>query len=63
MVEIDNETGQVHLIRYLAVDDCGKMINPMIVDGQVHGGVAQGVGQALWEQAVYDDDGQLLPGR
>jgi len=49
-------------VRYIAVDDVGKKINPMIVDGQLHGGIAQGVGQALWEQAIYDDDGQLLTG-
>ena len=52
----------VDLVRYLAVDDVGKKINPMIVDGQLHGGIAQGVGQALWEQAIYSDDGQLLTG-
>jgi len=46
----------------VAVDDCGNVINPMIVDGQVHGGVVQGVAQALWEEAVYDDNGQLLSG-
>jgi carbon-monoxide dehydrogenase large subunit len=46
----------------VAVDDCGKIINPLIVAGQVHGGVAQGLGQALWEQAVYDDSGQLVTG-
>ena len=46
----------------MAVDDCGSIINPLIVDGQVHGGVAQGLGQALWEQAVYDDNGQLITG-
>jgi aerobic carbon-monoxide dehydrogenase large subunit len=62
IVEIDEETGKVDLIRYVAVDDVGKKINPMIVDGQLHGGIAQGVGQALWEGAVYDDDGQLLSG-
>src|SRR6186997_2378354 len=62
VVEIDEETGKVDLVRYLAVDDVGKKINPMIVDGQLHGGIAQGVGQALWEQAVYSDDGQLLSG-
>jgi len=62
VVEIDRETGDVDLVRYLAVDDCGNVINPMIVDGQVHGGVAQGVGQALWEEAVYDESGQLLTG-
>ncbi len=62
VVEIDPETGEVKLLRYVAVDDCGNVINPMIVDGQVHGGIAQGVGQALWEEAVYDSEGQLLTG-
>ena len=62
IVEIDEETGEVELMRYVAVDDVGKKINPMIVDGQLHGGIAQGVGQALWEGAIYDDDGQLLTG-
>jgi carbon-monoxide dehydrogenase large subunit len=61
-VEVDEETGNVDLVRYVAVDDVGKKINPMIVDGQLHGGIAQGVGQALWEEAVYGDDGQLLSG-
>ncbi|HEY8635828.1 MAG TPA: xanthine dehydrogenase family protein molybdopterin-binding subunit [Candidatus Limnocylindrales bacterium] len=62
IVEIDEETGSVELVKYVAVDDVGKKINPMIVDGQLHGGIAQGVGQALWEGAVYDDGGQLLTG-
>ncbi len=62
VVQVDAETGEVTLERYIAVDDCGKVINPMIVEGQVHGGIAQGVGQALWEGAVYDEDGQLLTG-
>ena len=62
VVEVDAETGEIALKRYIAVDDCGKVINPMIVEGQIHGGIAQGVGQALWEGAVYDDDGQLLSG-
>ncbi len=62
IVEIDEETGVVDLVRYVAVDDVGKKVNPMIVDGQLHGGIAQGVGQALWEGAVYSDDGQLLSG-
>ena len=62
VVEIDEETGETDLIRYLAVDDVGKKINPMIVDGQLHGGIAQGVGQALWEGAIYDDQGQLQSG-
>ena len=62
VVEVDGETGQVQLKRYVAVDDCGPQINPMIVEGQVHGGVVQGMGQALWEGAVYDDTGQLITG-
>ena len=62
VVEIDRETGQVELKRYVALDDCGPQINPMIVEGQVHGGVVQGIGQALWEEAVYDDNGQLVTG-
>ena len=62
VVEVDTETGVVELVRYIAVDDVGKVINPMIVEGQVHGGLAQGIGQALWEGAVYDDTGQLLTG-
>jgi carbon-monoxide dehydrogenase large subunit len=60
--EVDRETGEIKIDRYVAVDDCGKVINPLIVDGQVHGGVVQGLGQALWEQAVYDEDGQLVTG-
>jgi len=59
-VEVDKETGVVKVLKYFAVDDCGKMINPMIVEGQVHGGVLQGVGQALLEQIVYNESGQLL---
>ena len=62
VVEIDEETGKVDLVRYVAVDDVGKKINPMIVDGQLHGGIAQGVGQALWERPIYSDEGQLLTG-
>ena len=61
-VEIDGETGAVELVRYSACDDCGRQINPMIVEGQLHGGIAQGIGQALYEGAVYDDNGQLLSG-
>jgi carbon-monoxide dehydrogenase large subunit len=61
-VEIDPETGMVDLARYVAVDDFGTLVNPMLVEGQVHGGVAQGIGQALLEQAVYDSGGQLLTG-
>jgi aerobic carbon-monoxide dehydrogenase large subunit len=62
VVEVDTETGAVDLVRYVAVDDVGKVINPMIVDGQIHGGIAQGVAQALFEEAVYDEDGNLLTG-
>lgn len=62
VVEVDPETGQVKLLQYVAVDDCGRVINPMIVEGQVHGGVVQGIGQALWEYAHYDEGGQLLTG-
>jgi carbon-monoxide dehydrogenase large subunit len=62
IVEVDEETGKVDLVRYVAVDDVGNKINPMIVDGQLHGGIAQGVGQALWEGAVYAPNGQLLTG-
>ncbi len=62
VVEVDKETGEVDIVKYVAVDDCGNIINPMIVEGQIHGGIAQGVGQALYEGAVYDDSGQLLNG-
>ena len=62
VVEVDPQTGEIELQRYIAVDDCGNAINPMIVDGQIHGGVVHGIGQALWEHVVYDDDGQLLTG-
>jgi carbon-monoxide dehydrogenase large subunit len=61
-VEIDPETGKVTLLRYVAVDDVGRVINPLIVDGQIHGGIAQGLAQALYEGAVYDKNGQLLTG-
>jgi carbon-monoxide dehydrogenase large subunit len=62
-VEVDPETGTVEIVAYTAVDDVGRAVNPMIVHGQVHGGIAQGVGQALWEQVVYDRmSGQMLTG-
>jgi len=61
-VEVDTETGKVDVLKYVAVDDCGNVINPLLVEGQVHGGIAQGVGQALYEAAVYDDSGQLVTG-
>jgi carbon-monoxide dehydrogenase large subunit len=62
IVEVDAETGHVDLKRYIAVDDCGNQINPLIVEGQIHGGIAQGLAQALYEGAVYNEDGQLLTG-
>ncbi len=61
-IEIDPETGEVTVERYIAVDDFGTLVNPMLAEGQVHGGVVQGIGQALLEHAVYDDNGQLLTG-
>ncbi|MEU9170466.1 xanthine dehydrogenase family protein molybdopterin-binding subunit [Streptomyces sp. NPDC048420] len=61
-VEVDTETGQTRIRSYVSVDDVGRVINPMIVEGQVHGGLAQGIAQALFEEAVYDDDGNLVSG-
>ena len=61
-VEIDRETGNVDIVAFAAVDDFGTLANPMIVEGQVHGGVAQGIGQALLENVIYDEYGQLLTG-
>jgi carbon-monoxide dehydrogenase large subunit len=61
-VEVDIETGQVKLLRYIVVEDCGTIINPLVVDGQIQGGVAQGIGTALYEQALYDENGQFLTG-
>jgi len=61
-VEVDTQTGKVKIRKYVAVDDVGKVINPMIVEGQVHGGVAQGVAQALYEEAIFDESGTLLTG-
>jgi len=62
VVEVDPETGAVRLLKYVAVDDCGTMINPMVVEGQIHGGIAHGIGNALTEEIVYDDAGQLVSG-
>ena len=62
VVEVDPDTGDTEVLRYIAVDDVGNVINPMIVEGMVHGGVAQGIGQALCEEGVYDDEGQLITG-
>jgi carbon-monoxide dehydrogenase large subunit len=60
VIEIDPETGMLKFLRYVAVDDCGRVISPLLVEGQVHGGIAQGIAQALYEQVVYDEGGQLL---
>jgi carbon-monoxide dehydrogenase large subunit len=60
VVEVDSDTGDVKLLKYVGADDCGNVINPMIVSGQIHGGIAQGVGQALFEEAVFDEEGNCL---
>jgi carbon-monoxide dehydrogenase large subunit len=62
LVSIDRDTGRLSVERFVAVDDCGVVINPMLVEGQVHGSLAQGFGEALWERMVYDADGQVLTG-
>jgi carbon-monoxide dehydrogenase large subunit len=62
VVEVDASTGDVEILKYVGVDDCGNVVNPMIVSGQIHGGIAQGIGQALFEEAVYDESGNLLTG-
>jgi aerobic carbon-monoxide dehydrogenase large subunit len=62
VVEVDAETGKVEVVRYASVDDCGPAINPMLIEGQVHGGIVHAIGQALYEQVVYDDEGQLVTG-
>src|SRR5471032_3540730 len=62
MIEIDRQTGEPTLLKLIAVDDAGNLINPMIVEGQIHGGLAQGIGQAMIEEVVYSEDGQLLTG-
>jgi len=62
VVEVDRDTGDIKFLRYIAVDDCGRQINPMLVEGQVHGGIIQALGQALYEEVVYDENGQLLTG-
>jgi carbon-monoxide dehydrogenase large subunit len=62
VVEVDPDTGEIDVQRFLAVDDCGNVINPLVVDGQVHGGIAQGMAQTLFEDVVYDENGQLLSG-
>src|SRR5580765_2576888 len=62
VVEIDKDTGETRIVKYVAVDDCGKVINPLLVDGQAHGGIVQAIGQALYEEVVYDEQGQLITG-
>jgi carbon-monoxide dehydrogenase large subunit len=62
VVEVDRDTGDIKFLRYVAVDDCGKVINPLLVDGQLHGGIVQSIGQALYEEVVYDEQGQLVTG-
>ena len=62
VVEVDTATGSVRLVRHIAVDDCGVVLNPLLVAGQVHGGFAQGAGQALWEEVLHDEDGNPLTG-
>jgi aerobic carbon-monoxide dehydrogenase large subunit len=62
LVEVDPASGAIDVKRYVSVDDCGPQINPMIVEGQIHGGIVQGLGQALWEEAVYAENGQLVTG-
>ena len=62
VVDVDAESGKVEVVRWVAVDDCGPAINPMLIDGQVHGGITHGIGQALFEQIVYDENGQLVTG-
>jgi aerobic carbon-monoxide dehydrogenase large subunit len=62
VVDVDPETGKVEVVRYVAVDDCGPAVNPMLIDGQIHGGITHAIGQALYEQVAYDADGQLVTG-
>jgi aerobic carbon-monoxide dehydrogenase large subunit len=62
VVEVLPQTGSLEIVKYVAVDDCGKVINPLLVEGQIHGGIVQGLGQALFEEVIYDENGQLLTG-
>jgi carbon-monoxide dehydrogenase large subunit len=62
LIEVDPETGFVKLLKHWCVEDCGTVINPMLVDEQIRGGIVQGIGAALWEHCLYDDNGQLLNG-
>jgi carbon-monoxide dehydrogenase large subunit len=60
VIEVDSETGEVQILKYVAVDDCGRVLNHYLAEAQIHGGLAQGIGQALYEEVIYDQDGQLL---
>src|SRR5207302_5471787 len=62
IVDVDRDTGKTSVVRYVAVDDCGNAINPLLIDGQVHGGIVHAIGQALYERVSYDEDGQLVTG-
>ena len=61
-LEVNKENGKVNILSYIVVDDFGKVVNPLLLEGQVHGGIVQGIGQALFEETIYDDNGQLLSG-
>jgi carbon-monoxide dehydrogenase large subunit len=62
MVEVDRETGEIEFQKYVAVDDCGNVINPMLVDGQIQGGMVQSIGQAMYEEVIYEEQGLLITG-
>ena len=62
VTEVDVETGRVDIVRYIAVDDCGPAVNPKLIEGQIHGGIVHAIGQVLYEQVVYDENGQLVTG-
>ena len=62
IVDVDAETGKIDVVRYVSVDDCGPAINPKLIEGQIHGGIVHALGQALFEQILYDEDGQLVTG-
>ncbi len=62
VVDVETETGEIHILKYIAVDDCGRVLNHYLAESQIHGSLAQGIGQALYEEVLYDQDGQLLTG-
>jgi carbon-monoxide dehydrogenase large subunit len=62
VVEVESETGEVHILKYVAVDDCGRVLNHYLAEAQIHGGIVQGIGLALYEEVMYDQEGQLLTG-